>query len=1539
MRSSKPRKRNNNDRSQRKANSKDAWRAELDATSINDDRWWCIAAIMVETTVEHSRYVSLLNEVAEGGKRTTRVCYLSRRRIATAVKTLSEKDPEKCPVAQRICHYANALLSENNGDLSTWLMARLIKYLVYRAKIECLDRSKRTTGTHRNPTIDASQQNANERTERVVWAAYVSKGKKSESTRQRAKDIPVHEPDLYVVLGGFHDPDLPVELVSVGVPLTCILQIKLPDDPGDSNVSTFPKKASSPGVYRANESELFEFWTVTNQRFSDPSAYPEYSDIAVLTFHPPILPESINGIDKKSLARDTYDEMARALRGLHHLHWQHARYLGSMKLEKRILETRSGPIDTSIYEEALSDVPNAYVDVPLILCAMLLQVESDLAGSCHDRRPVERNAELCDADTSREDASSSRERTLIYTIREKLEQLDREYELGDERTDRSPRPPDIEVVPHGDTLGIITRHTDRHMSAKLVDGVLRILRDPRITSSWRDHEPPEKSKAEMYSCHLGNIGRMFDRGRTVSRDEVAHYLHLLMFDKLIFSENKREREARRTGNETQTRTRETRPTRTATRTARRSRRSASNLPSLSTVTCSLRASRSDTAIDYGEPVVALTECPLLFALTDTRETLLPGYLYKNVFSKRRSYERPTIEEYEDVELLSSRVFSQIARECSQSFDRFAVRYFEPTDTVLLYFSNNGEAADALSEETRRPAILRTPVRFRDFCKYIAREEENWTKRETLEIGRSELTGRFMREPAAVGGDAIIFDDECFVLPGSLKARRLKEDREAREKIFETNVSREEQVQQAGETTGQMRDGAASTTGNEGGSGRADVRVTSGKASSMTGRKLASEINDVVDTSLAKKILSPRCAEQDEEGGRDGEPQDPVGYDLGRARVQLNHRAASFSLRDDIAVRVEVDDWLYGDFDLRVAVALRGCTLRLSGGRMDRRRDAFHLTTRRRGIVLAFRRDRQPGVFGAGEVLRYSVVNYDGRRYEVLNDLVVSERDRLLVRTASDYEVNEISVRRADGTDTLFRFNGDLVVTFPDGTRIISGCTIEEQPVTCEWSEDELRRYFGSAGAEERDNGVASHREDSPAASLVKQRRERPARGSIANDGFVSILLTFRMEHEDYATVSYDQSTIGCILSMPDDLRVSISPRGHYEVSMGAEVNLKVRDDSAVLSKECATCGGRSMSTFEFNEFADAAPRTILTTIDILGNLLEIKSDGATRYHRADCEHDGGVHVERGEDRRNNEKEDEEEEEEEEEKEEERAEVVNSGARFCCKHQRYCEKLGFPARSQYRIFAMNRDLTAYEYLHRSVRREQEVAAVFDDGTSMIQYPISRRPELRRLITFVPVELELRSKEISYHRQVTSAERTDYDGIELRRSTCSFPYNWLFPFGKGGRAVLSTKRRQNEVSARQNEQPLPKLLRVRVFFGIKETDGSVLIDIQRAMGRYWISVFRDGDKCRLFYATGGSRPGQVENDYESSENGLPLRELALGLKASIDVQTYVEGLQGKLIKVSTGARRQSSRLAELLRQRGSEYEEYECCKCSVLEISKY
>lgn len=122
--------------------------------------------------------------------------------------------------------------------------------------------------------------------------------------------------------------------------------------------------------------------------------------------------------------------------------------------------------------------------------------------------------------------------------------------------------------------------------------------------------------------------------------------------------------------------------------------------------------------------------------------------------------------------------------------------------------------------------------------------------------------------------------------------------------------------------------------------------------------------------------------------------------------------------------------------------------------------------------------------------------------------------------------------------------------------------IEEQPVICEWTENELQQYFGVT-AEKKEYGDRANFATFPDSEFSGEDSSVPyvewqekLRVSIA-DGFVSILLTFRMEHKDYATVFYDQSTVSCTLSMPDNLRVSISRRGHYEVSIEDEVNLKV----------------------------------------------------------------------------------------------------------------------------------------------------------------------------------------------------------------------------------------------------------------------------------------------------------------------------------------------------------------------------------------------
>lgn len=769
------------------------------------------------------------------------------------------------------------------------------------------------------------------------------------NAHSHVNDISFDGPNLYVVLSGFHDPDLPAELLYVGVPLACILEIKLSDEQVAYHGTKerdliYRDKTHFSENYRVNENELYKFWTVTRERFADLPTYPMYSDLAILTFSPSVLPEAFNNTEKESLKQDIHDRTLCTLDHLYDLCRQHAKYLKSMRLEKGICDKRDETLNTKIYEDALNDIPNEYINVPLILGAILLQVEFNLARSRDGCVSVKRNVGFSD-DADRGDANTSTTAGGIpaFDVRDKLRLLDLEYEFIDEYADSATQsllPSDLEVIPYGDTLRMIVRRFLDRGSIDLNDAVLRVLREPRIIDTWQNREILSGSKNDMYSCHIDNITDTFNRDQrsSVSREEIVHYLHLLMFDKLIFSKDKYDNKVRGESKEDSSKLKRSMIKRT---------RSLSNLTaSSSPIVSSLRRFKSDTEIDYDKPVLAFTDCSLLFALTDSREALLPGYLHENVFERRRrSYERWSIDEYEDVELLPERVFLQTVYECFQRFDRLATRYFEPTDSMLLYFSNDNRAGEAL-EETCLSAI-RTPIGLGEFCEYIAEEKENWTEREreTRQSRRMDLTGRFMRRPE-LEDDAIIFADECFVLPDSLKARHPREssvrDEDSRGKISETR-------EEGRKIIGRKRTEAMTR---DNGSKRADGRrVMSGGTSSLTRKKSGARIDDVDTTTTSslssiKNIPSSRCVVRED---------DFVGYDLGSLRVQVIHHSEKFLL-DDTTVRVQVEDWLHRDTDIRISITLQRCTLRLSTG-VGRRQstDAFHLTTES-GIVLSFCRN-------------------------------------------------------------------------------------------------------------------------------------------------------------------------------------------------------------------------------------------------------------------------------------------------------------------------------------------------------------------------------------------------------------------------------------------------------------------------------------------------------------------------------------------------------------------------------------------------------
>jgi len=124
---------------------KDVWCAALDAIYINDHHWYCMVTIMMEMIVQHSWYTWLFHDSVEQTERTY-IYSLSYQKAIDIVRTISRQDPEKCPAIDGICYYASAFLEVNNGHLSTWLMARIIKYLIYRARIEHIKRLNANAG-------------------------------------------------------------------------------------------------------------------------------------------------------------------------------------------------------------------------------------------------------------------------------------------------------------------------------------------------------------------------------------------------------------------------------------------------------------------------------------------------------------------------------------------------------------------------------------------------------------------------------------------------------------------------------------------------------------------------------------------------------------------------------------------------------------------------------------------------------------------------------------------------------------------------------------------------------------------------------------------------------------------------------------------------------------------------------------------------------------------------------------------------------------------------------------------------------------------------------------------------------------------------------------------------------------------------------------------------------------------------------------------------------------------------------------------------
>lgn len=530
-------------------------------------------------------------------------------------------------------------------------------------------------------------------------------------------------------------------------------------------------------------------------------------------------------------------------------------------------------------------------------------------------------------------------------VRERVKHLNEKYKVKkhiNNVEDNSNELP-IELILNGDELTLNARRVNLNDDIKttlnlsddvtLVDSILKVYEDPRIVDCWFDHERLTDTKRKEYDCYIDNMIKYFDSGVQICRENVYHYLHLLIFDKMIHGDGFKERDEKI---ETP-----------SIISLIESPRKASTDPKLFLPMDEGRESRffskSDAEIDYGKAVAAFLSCPSLFGLTEIKEVLLPSYLEKNFFedrNKRMQRVGVSLDEYDDVELIPKSILLQAIYECFQNFERFEKIYFEPTDSMLLYFGNDYAMGD-VSERTY-VSILRTPVCLRDFVKYVYNEEIDWINREE-EKYRSELMNRTSKS-SIVGRIGFTedelspyLDDEHFILPNSLKAQDLKKKLQAGSKRMDSTRLDTPRREVKGERN----------IPKDGGKGKGG-KTSSEKISSKDRKQRTNRETNEIDTSFLprRKILSLESAKEDE-------PHEFIGYDLGNLRVQIVERSKIFNSKDGTLVQVNLETWLYEKVDLRIAITIAGCTLRLYEKLNDRKMpNVFHVTTNR-GIVLAF----------------------------------------------------------------------------------------------------------------------------------------------------------------------------------------------------------------------------------------------------------------------------------------------------------------------------------------------------------------------------------------------------------------------------------------------------------------------------------------------------------------------------------------------------------------------------------------------------------
>lgn len=164
-------------------------------------------------------------------------------------------------------------------------------------------------------------------------------------------------------------------------------------------------------------------------------------------------------------------------------------------------------------------------------------------------------------------------------------------------------------------------------------------------------------------------------------------------------------------------------------------------------------------------------------------------------------------------------------------------------------------------------------------------------------------------------------------------------------------------------------------------------------------------------------------------------------------------------------------------------------------------------------------------------------------------------EKQLIRTATDYNLEEVFSRRMDGTNTLLNKDGIHVVTFPNSTRIITYFVIRAEEIFPEWT-DEEKEYFHILESYADDYRVKAKESTSQKSifteSVMSSGSKKPEEEEIEmaeSEGYLCVDLIYTIEHANFTTVTVDKSNRKICIDSPNKTSLNVDLDNNYELTL------------------------------------------------------------------------------------------------------------------------------------------------------------------------------------------------------------------------------------------------------------------------------------------------------------------------------------------------------------------------------------------------------